>query len=509
MAQSVYPVPESGGIPTGITNDRPASPATGDVYYDGTVGFLMIWDGTYWISCSSPASQPSITAEDIGTGIAYGSAQATITFTEGTTGGKKAGFTVSSSTGGYTATSTSLSTFPITVGNNGSWSFTGTAYNGFGTSPASGSVTQTLTTVPQAPTIVSAATTASTDITVTWSLNSNGGKTLSSITVTPYLNGTTAGTPQNASTISSTSMTFTGLTPGSTYTFKVKTTNANGTGLESAATNSVVIPTLVSVEYLVIAGGGGGANRSYRRGGGGGAGGYRTSTLSILKGVNQTTTVGAGGAGNANPGNNSVFGSITSTYGGYGAYGGAGGAGGSGGGACGAALSENNAGGAASPAGQGNAGGSATTPGSGMGAGGGGGAGATGQNGNVRGNGTGGNGGSGSASSINGTSVTRGGGGGGGGSSASGGGAGSGGGGAGAQDGSTQGVGTANTGGGGGGSGLEGGSTGAGGSGVVILRYLTSEGTITIGAGLTGSTATDGSYKVTTLTAGTGNVSWA
>jgi hypothetical protein len=26
---------------------------------------------------------------------------------------------------------------------------------------------------------------------------------------------------------------------------------------------------------------------------------------------------------------------------------------------------------------------------------------------------------------------------------------------------------------------------------------------------LTGSTATDGSYKVTTITAGTGNVSWA
>ena len=506
MAQSVYPVPESGGIPTGITNDRPASPATGDVYYDGTVGFLMIWDGTYWISCSSPASQPSITAEDIGTGIAYGSAQATITFTEGTTGGKKAGFTVSSSTGGYTATSTSLSTFPITVGNNGSWSFTGTAYNGFGTSPASGSVTQTLTTVPQAPTIVSAATTASTDITVTWTLNSNGGKALSAITVTPYLNGTTAGTPQNASTTSSTNMTFTGLTPGSTYTFKVKTTNANGTGLESAATNSVVIPTLVSVEYLVIAGGGGGANRSYRRGGGGGAGGYRTSTLTILKGVNQATTVGAGGASVTN-GNNSVFGSITSTGGGYGAYGGAGGPGGSGGGACGAALSENNAGGAASPAGQGNAGGSATVPG--MGAGGGGGAGAAGQNGNARGNGTGGNGGSGSASSITGTSVTRGGGGGGGSVSGSGGGAGSGGGGAGAQDSNTPGVGTANTGGGGGGSGIEGGPNGAGGSGIVILRYLTSEGTITIGAGLTGSTATDGSYKVTTLTAGTGNVSWA
>jgi hypothetical protein len=33
--------------------------------------------------------------------------------------------------------------------------------------------------------------------------------------------------------------------------------------------------------------------------------------------------------------------------------------------------------------------------------------------------------------------------------------------------------------------------------------------TITIGAGLTGSTITTATAKVTTLTAGTGNVSWA
>jgi shikimate 5-dehydrogenase len=52
------------------------------------------------------------------------------------------------------------------------------------------------------------------------------------------------------------------------------------------------------------------------------------------------------------------------------------------------------------------------------------------------------------------------------------------------------------------------GTSGAGGSGVVILKY--SDGlTITIGAGLTGSTATAGGYKVSTITAGTGNVSWA
>jgi hypothetical protein len=47
-----------------------------------------------------------------------------------------------------------------------------------------------------------------------------------------------------------------------------------------------------------------------------------------------------------------------------------------------------------------------------------------------------------------------------------------------------------------------------GGSGVVIFRYPSAL-TITIGAGLTGSTATVGANKVTTITAGTGNVSWA
>jgi hypothetical protein len=71
--------------------------------------------------------------------------------------------------------------------------------------------------------------------------------------------------------------------------------------------------------------------------------------------------------------------------------------------------------------------------------------------------------------------------------------------------------GVVNTGSGGGGGGLDNSGNfagGTGGSGIVILRYPVSA-TITIGAGLTGSTATDGSFKVTTITAGSGNVSWA
>jgi hypothetical protein len=42
----------------------------------------------------------------------------------------------------------------------------------------------------------------------------------------------------------------------------------------------------------------------------------------------------------------------------------------------------------------------------------------------------------------------------------------------------------------------------------VILRYSNTL-TITIGAGLTASTSTVGANKVTTITNGTGNVSWA
>ena len=68
----------------------------------------------------------------------------------------------------------------------------------------------------------------------------------------------------------------------------------------------------------------------------------------------------------------------------------------------------------------------------------------------------------------------------------------------------------ANTGGGGGGAAWPGSGWGyngsSGGSGVVILRYPNTYTLTNPGSGLTMSTATDGSDKVTTLTAGTGNI---
>ena len=102
---------------------------------------------------------------------------------------------------------------------------------------------------------------------------------------------------------------------------------------------------------------------------------------------------------------------------------------------------------------------------------------------------------------------------GGGGGNTNGGAGGNGGGGDGAKRNTNDGAaGTANTGGGGGGGAESSGYNAvsyAGGSGVVILRYPTANATISVGAGLTSSSATSGSDTIVTFTAGTGNVQFS
>jgi hypothetical protein len=93
-------------------------------------------------------------------------------------------------------------------------------------------------TVPDAPTGVSA-TPGDASAQVTWTVPGDGGSAITSYTVTPYI-GTTAQTPTTVSgTISDPTVTVTGLTNGTAYTFKVSATNAVGTGAASASSNSV------------------------------------------------------------------------------------------------------------------------------------------------------------------------------------------------------------------------------------------------------------------------------
>ena len=274
-------------------------------------------------------------------------------------------------------------------------------------------------------------------------------------------------------------------------------------------------------DFLVIAGGGG-SSRSTAPGGG--AGGYRASwnneasggggssetTLSLSKGTNYGVVVGAGGTsveGTATNGSDSTFATITSTGGGKrNSDGGSGGGGG---------YNANNPRGSGI-ANQGYAGGYGsyiTSHDGSYNVGGGGGAGAVGSNSTTS---KSGNGGAGVVSTITGASVTRGGGGGGGSDSYRNddpGDGGSGGGGDGADENRDATAGTVNTGGGGAG-GTNGGSAGtkngsAGGSGVVIIRYTTSDATISVGAGLTSSSTTYGADTIVTFTAGNGTVSFS
>ena len=518
--------PSKGGVPSGTTAQRPSNPVIGDQYYDGDIGFLIIWDGSKWLPCSAPAAQPTIAVTDVGTNVAYGTVQGSVAFTEGTSGGKAAGFT--GIQGSYTTTGTSSTQVVVITGTPGSYIFSGTAYNGFGTSPAAVSVTQTLTSVPQAPTIgtASVATTAAdganSDASVTWTLNANGGKNLTAIKVKAY-SGATLVSTTTAATTSSTSATITGLTAGTAYTFKVFASNANGDSADSSASNSVTMQ--AAAAFVVVAGGGGacGSGDAWTTSGGAGAGGFRTSAgtsgrnssaenpFLYTPGTSYTITVGGGGSGSASysntptNGSNSVLSSITSIGGGgsgnYSTYAQNGGCGGS------AGASSTDAykvpgNGTAGQGFDGTAGHNYSQNYTNSGAGG---AGAGGTGGSGLSTSTGGTGGTGIATTISGSSVTYAGGGGGG-SFTTGGTGGTGGGGNGGGLNTAGSNGSSNTGGGGGGSSVTTTASmtragGNGGSGIIIIKVPnTRSATFSGGVTQTMSTAVSG-YKIYTVTA--------
>jgi hypothetical protein len=86
---------------------------------------------------------------------------------------------------------------------------------------------------PAAPSAIAGSGSA----TVTWTAPANGGSPITSYTITPYV-GATA---QTATTVTgsppATTATVTGLTNGTTYSFTVTATNANGAGPASAPSN--------------------------------------------------------------------------------------------------------------------------------------------------------------------------------------------------------------------------------------------------------------------------------
>ena len=514
----------SGALPSGLSLNSSTGVISGtapnvgsDTTYNFTLRATDNAGNTSDRAFSMVILQGAPGAPTIGTATRTASQSVQVTFTApANVGGSSiTSYTVTSSTGGFTGTG---ATSPVTVTgltNGTAYTFTVTATNSYGTGTASGaSNSATPYTVPGAPTIGTATSTGTTTATISFTAPaSNGGSTITSYTAVSSP-GSITGTLSQAG---SGTITVSGLTAGTSYTFTVYATNTAGNSSNSSASNSITTTQLAptSVEYLVVAGGGGGGSAA---GAGGGAGGYRTSTLSVSASTAYTVTVGGGGGGSSNTnnmgtaGNPSTFASITS-------IGGGGGqsnqnystrlTGGSGGGNAGTGASTLGAG--YGTAGQGNDGGNHNYTSSSFGSGGGGGAGAVGE---TAPDGRGGNGGIGSQSSITGTSTYYAGGGGGStyqnngtlgaGTPSTGGG--------GAASWSTGESGSTNTGGGGGGGGSSDGTTGTGGtggSGVVIIAYSNTYAALTsISGGLTYDQPSRSGYRVYRFTAGTGPISW-
>jgi len=138
----------------------------------------------------------------------------------------------------YDASTTTRTVTGLTAG--ASYTFTVTAVNGVGTGAASPQSSAVIPyTLPGAPAIGSVSP-GDSAATVNWTAPaSNGGSAITGYVVTPYI----AGVAQAPQTFTSTATTqaVTGLTPGTSYTFKVAAINAAGTGPASAMSSAVTV----------------------------------------------------------------------------------------------------------------------------------------------------------------------------------------------------------------------------------------------------------------------------
>ena len=155
MAFQQYP--QKLGIPSGATAARPTSPVIGDTFYNGTLEILEIWNGTVWVPVSAPPSTPSIASvTDASTGDAYTATagKLAVVFTPGAGGGTPNQYNAFTTSGGFSASS---STTTVTISGltpETAYTVYGNAQNNFGTTVnTANAAAVTPTTLPEVRTI--------------------------------------------------------------------------------------------------------------------------------------------------------------------------------------------------------------------------------------------------------------------------------------------------------------------------------------------------------------------
>ena len=243
------------------TNHDTVTILDSDTEYLVNIMARYVYDSTYSVSHNGSSSSNPVTTltplpdpptnlnvSDVGTNRPYGNAAYSLywtqpSFTGGTLSGYKVQYQVPSSSSSwlnYSSNTVDISTTPSSASPLALTGFaSGLATNfrvysvnasGQSATAVATSTAITGTTVPQAPTI-GTATTVNGSVTVTYTGGQTGGSS-----VTEYKATSTPGSITG--TASSGSISVTGLTHNTSYTFKVTATNANGTSLASSASNT-------------------------------------------------------------------------------------------------------------------------------------------------------------------------------------------------------------------------------------------------------------------------------
>jgi hypothetical protein len=321
----------------GNTASRPESPNVGDLYYNSELNYFESYTSNGWFPiAAAPGIPTEVTATNTPTSRAYNNGRMTVAFTTPTNGGSPTSFIITPSPTTSPTTFTGSSS-PITVtglASSTQYTYTVAATSPYGTSAASSASSGvTATTVPQAPTI-GTVTAGNAEASVSFTAGATGGSTITGYSITSSPASTT--TTQSAS---SSPYTFTGLTNGTTYTFTVTATNANGTSAASSASSSITPDSatpdravfmggvsstyfasnaISNIDYLSISTTGNATNFGNLITARIGLGGFSSSTRSIIGGGSNTSNSSVSSIEYvtiASPGNATSFGNLTNPKG--------------------------------------------------------------------------------------------------------------------------------------------------------------------------------------------------